>query len=120
MPKMNNEPRIYGSRWDKARLRFLQQHPLCVMCEQQGRITAATVVDHIKPHKLKDALNSGDSKVIAKAQKLFWDTKNWQGLCTSHHSSTKQRIEKRGVQIGCGEDGMPLDPSSHWYKGKGG
>ena len=46
---MNKEPRVYGSRWDKARLRFLQQHPLCVMCEQQGRITPATVVDHIVP-----------------------------------------------------------------------
>jgi len=113
---MNREPRIYGSRWDKARLRFLQQHPLCAMCEQQGRVTAATVVDHIKPHKLKDALNGGDSNAISKAQKLFWDTKNWQGLCTSHHSSTKQRIEKRGVQIGCSEDGTPLDPNSHWFK----
>ncbi|ECJ2707144.1 HNH endonuclease, partial [Salmonella enterica subsp. diarizonae] len=29
---MKKEPRIYGSKWDKARLVFLRDHPLCVMC----------------------------------------------------------------------------------------
>lgn len=112
----NNGPRVYGSRWDKARLSFLTAHPLCVMCQQQGRIAAATVVDHITPHKLKEALRSGDSVAIARAQKLFWSRSNWQGLCKQHHDSTKQRMEKRGVVIGCDESGNPLDPASHWFK----
>ena len=90
---MNNEPRIYGSKWDRARLVFLKAHPLCVMCQEQGRVTAATVVDHITPHKLKEALRSCDRDAIAKAQKLFWSQRNWQGLCKQHHDSTKQRIE---------------------------
>ncbi|HAX5241948.1 TPA: HNH endonuclease [Escherichia coli] len=107
---------IYNSRWERFRLAYLQAHPLCVMCHQQGRITAATVVDHIKPHRLKEALRSGDREAIAKAQKLFWDQKNWQGLCRQHHDATKQRMEKRGVTIGCDENGMPLDSGSHWYK----
>ncbi|MGG0794549.1 HNH endonuclease signature motif containing protein [Brevibacillus laterosporus] len=47
-------------------------NPLCVRCKERQKITAATVVDHITPHK-------GD--VV-----LFWDEKNWQGLCTSCHS----------------------------------
>lgn len=110
------EPRIYGSRWDKARLSFLRSHPLCVMCQQQGRIEAAVVVDHIEPHKLKDALKSGDHLAISKAQKLFWDRGNWQGLCKQHHDSTKQRMEKRGTAIGCDANGLPLDRSSHWFK----
>ncbi|WP_328203649.1 hypothetical protein [Brevibacillus nitrificans] len=38
----------------------------------EGNVGAATVVDHIIPHK-------GDKE-------LFWDQKNWQGLCDSHHS----------------------------------
>ncbi|AFJ47154.1 HNH endonuclease [Shimwellia blattae] len=112
---MTGNPRIYGSKWDKARRLFLRAHPLCVMCQQQGQTTAATVVDHIIPHKLKDALRAGDPRAIARAQKLFWDRGNWQGLCAPHHGSTKQRMEKRGVIIGCDENGMPLDPSSHWF-----
>lgn len=111
---MNKEPRVYSSRWDKARLRFLQQHPLCVMCEQQGRITPATLVDHIEPHKLKDALKSGNPLAISKAQLLFWDKENWQALCKAHHDSTKQRMEKSGTVIGCDANGYPLDPASHW------
>lgn len=111
------EPRVYGSRWDKARRLFLQANPLCVMCHQQGRTAAATVVDHITPHRLKEALKSGDKETIAKAQKLFWDSSNWQGLCTSHHNSTKQKMEKRGAGlIGCDVNGYPLDPDSHWNK----
>jgi len=112
------EPRIYSSRWDKARREFLRSNPLCVMCHQQGRVEAATVVDHIRPHRLKEALRGNDAAAIAVAQKLFWDRKNWQGLCTSHHSSTKQRMEKREKVIGCDENGIPLDPGSHWFKKK--
>jgi 5-methylcytosine-specific restriction enzyme A len=111
-----SEPRIYNSRWDKARQSFLKSHPLCVMCHRQGRAVAATVVDHIKPHRLKEAINGGKQEEIAKAQKLFWDKTNWQPLCKQHHDSTKQREEKRGHVIGCDENGMPLDPSSHWRK----
>lgn len=110
------EPRVYGSRWAKARVTFLRDNPLCVMCQQQGRIEAATVVDHIEPHRLKEALMSGNTVQIGKAQKLFWDRKNWQSLCTSHHSSTKQRQEKSGHVAGCTADGMPIDPNSHWNR----
>lgn len=110
------KPNVYGGRWAKVRLAYLTKHPLCVMCDEQGRITAATVVDHIIPHRLKDALASKDSEQIAKAQKLFWDTSNYQSLCASHHNSTKQRMEKSGVVVGCSRDGIPLDPNSHWNK----
>lgn len=63
--------RGYGSQWQKARLGWLMKHPLCVHCEQRGRVTAATVVDHITPHK-------GD-------RHLFWDRDNWQSLCKPCH-----------------------------------
>ncbi|MGL9721541.1 HNH endonuclease [Symbiopectobacterium sp.] len=93
----------------------MRAYPLCRMCQEQGRVTAAVVVDHIIPHKLKEALKSGNKIAIAKAQTLFWDKKNWQGLCVPHHSSTKQRMEKRDKIIGCDENGIPLDPDSHWF-----
>ncbi len=49
----------------------LRRHPLCVRCKAQGRFTAATVVDHIIPHR-------GDPH-------LMWDESNWQALCKSCH-----------------------------------
>jgi 5-methylcytosine-specific restriction protein A len=46
-------------------------HPLCEECKRNGRLTPATVVDHITPHK-------GN-------RELFWDESNWQALCKSCH-----------------------------------
>lgn len=77
--KQSSASRGYGYRWQQARARHLRSQPLCVMCQAEGRVTAATVVDHIVPHR-------GD-------QSLFWRESNWQSLCAHHHSSTKQREE---------------------------
>ncbi len=65
-----------------AREQFLREHPLCAYCEAEGRAVAASVVDHKVPHR-------GD-------QDLFWDRGNWQSLCSTCHSSTKQREEAQG------------------------
>ena len=61
----------YTRRWQQARDRFLKTHPLCVRCQAAGKLTPATVVDHIVPHR-------GD-------QVLFWDQNNWQALCKPCH-----------------------------------
>ena len=74
------EEKGYNRRWQKARRIFLNSHPLCVRCQQQGKIVTATVVDHIIPHR-------GD-------QKLFWDRSNWQPLCKPCHD-TKTMTEDR-------------------------
>ena len=63
--------RGYDARWQKASKAFLQAHPLCVRCMEEGRYTKATIVDHIKPHR-------GDPT-------LFWDEGNWQPLCKWCH-----------------------------------
>ena len=72
---------LYGRRWRKARVLFLQANPLCAHCTRQGRTGAATDVDHVIPHK-------GD-------ERLFWDETNWQPLCKAHHS-TKTAKEDGG------------------------
>lgn len=94
--------RGYGNRWQKARAGFLRIHPLCRMCQAIGRSTAATVVDHIVPHR-------GDNA-------LFWDKTNWQPLCKPCHDRHKQRIEKSGTESGCGIDGVPIDKNHHWNR----
>lgn len=68
--------RGYDEKWRKYRKWFLSLHPLCVRC---GR--AATVVDHIRPHK-------GDAR-------LFWDGGNHQALCKRCHD-TKTASEDGG------------------------
>lgn len=80
--------RGYGYKWQQARDAFLHEHPLCECPEcDAGRlqVTAATVVDHKEPHRLDQALASGDAAAITKAQHLFWDRKNWQAMSKPHH-----------------------------------
>lgn len=72
--------RGYDSRWRKARVRFLKANPLCVKCNGEGKVVAATVVDHVIPHR-------GDHV-------LFWDESNWQALCKGCHD-TKTMTEDR-------------------------
>jgi len=79
--KGNSSERGYTWAWTKARNAFLRDHPLCVYCRNEGRVTAANVVDHIIPHQ-------GN-------QELFWDESNWQSLCRSHHDSDKAEQEGR-------------------------
>jgi 5-methylcytosine-specific restriction protein A len=63
--------RGYGARWRAYRLRFLAAAPLCQICARAGRTEAATVVDHVTPHKGDEA--------------LFWDPKNHRPLCKRCH-----------------------------------
>ena len=64
--------RGYSARWQKARLRYLREHPLCVECLSVGVVEPAEVVDHIEPHR-------GNYD-------LFWNEDNWQSLCLMHHN----------------------------------
>lgn len=41
--------RGYGASWRKLRAHVMQGEPLCRICKADGRITAATEVDHITP-----------------------------------------------------------------------
>nr|WP_093412010.1 HNH endonuclease signature motif containing protein [Salipiger profundus] len=72
----SSSARGYTGSWDRARAEFLRKHPFCRRCGER-----AAVVDHKIPHR-------GD-------QALFWDRANWQPLCTTCHSSAKQRDERR-------------------------
>jgi 5-methylcytosine-specific restriction endonuclease McrA len=82
---------------------YLARNPLCVHCERVGRMTSATVVDHVIPHR-------GD-------RNLFWDMANWQaldadcharkgaresGLARCNHNGAILRIGKRNVCVLCG------------------
>lgn len=91
------------ARWKRTRADQLQREPLCRMCSEQGRVTAATVCDHRDNEAKKDPARFFDGP--------------FDSLCAPHHDSTKQREEKRGHVIGSDESGAPLDPRHPWNKG---
>ena len=76
-----------SSRWQRLRKQFLMRHPLCVECKKRDRVTPATVVDHVIPHKGNE--------------ELFWNQENWQALCKSCHDrkTAKEdgRWRKKGI-----------------------
>lgn len=90
--------RGYDSRWAKARLYYLRKHPLCVNCARHSRVVMATVVDHMTPHKLKEAKDSGDPVRIEAASRLFWDSDNWASLCATCHNVVAQQCERNGIR----------------------
>lgn len=75
----NAGERGYGRQWRKAREKYLGENPLCVMHLAQGEIVAASVVDHVVPHR-------GDNE-------KFWDVGNWQSLCKRCHDAKTARGE---------------------------
>lgn len=76
-------PRMRGRAWMNKRARWLSDHPLCVMCEQRGRVTAAQHVDHVI--ELQDGGKDDES--------------NYQSLCVACHqikTTDEARIRARG------------------------
>jgi 5-methylcytosine-specific restriction protein A len=63
-PRTRNDNRTFR----RGRRAFLSAHPICAICQRK----AATVLDHVVPHR-------GDSE-------LFWDQSNWQALCVTCHN----------------------------------
>lgn len=89
---------MYDRRWRRRRAAHLKANPLCVMCEPRGLIEAATVADHITPHRGDPALFKGPL----------------QSLCTACHSGMKQEFEATGRLRGTDLSGNPTDPMHPW------
>jgi 5-methylcytosine-specific restriction endonuclease McrA len=66
--------------WLDRRALQLARDPLCRQCKAQGRTEAATVADHVIPHR-------GDWSLFIGGE--------LQSLCQSCHSGAKQREEAR-------------------------
>ncbi len=86
----------YGTqRWRRRARMQLMLEPLCRMCADRGDVRAATVADHVVPHR-------GNAV-------LFWHG-DLQSLCTNDHNQVKQREEARGYADSVDVDGWPADP----------
>ena len=81
--KESDDRALYNWQWAKYSKARLRRDPLCIglrlvpggpiviNTHEEGVVVAATLTDHIVPHK-------GD-------RKLFWDTKNHQSGCKTCH-----------------------------------
>jgi 5-methylcytosine-specific restriction protein A len=70
------------------------------MCERRGKISAASVVDHIDPH-------GGDWTKFCCGEV--------QSLCKACHDSLKRFVEGRGYLPDIGLDGAPVDTRHPCY-----
>ena len=93
-------PVAYGfhqtARWKRLRKLQLTEEPLCRFCLARGVVRAATVADHVEPHK-----NNWTKFVTGKLQ----------SLCYECHNSTKQQIELHGHHRAVDSNGLPIDPN---------
>jgi 5-methylcytosine-specific restriction protein A len=90
-------------RWRTRAKHQLQVKPLCALCEEQGRVTPATIADHDPPHK-------GDYNAFLLGP--------IRSLCKTCHDGL-QGIKARGYSSTIGDDGFPIDPR-HPFNASGG
>ena len=93
MHKAAPTPRIRGAKGQKLRARRLARtNGLCEDCQAEGRVTLATVVDHIVP------LAHGGAE----------SDENTRNLCKSHHDARTAEQFGFRQKIGIGLDGWPV------------
>jgi 5-methylcytosine-specific restriction enzyme A len=86
--------RGYGRRHVELRAQMLQQEPLCRECKKKGRVTAATIADHITS--------------LAKRGAAY-DFDNMQPLCRRCHDKKTLVEQGKRPRPTIGPDGWPVD-----------
>jgi len=75
--------RIRGEKLQRLRAQLFAKQPLCALCLQAGRVTIATIRDHI----VNLAAPGGTDTV-----------ENTQGLCEACHTKKTEDERKRGIR----------------------
>lgn len=89
---------LNGKAWRVLRESVLAGEPCCRHCVARGLTVAATDVDHWD----NDSTNN--------------ELVNLVPLCHECHSRKTAKDMGRNVAMGCGVDGVPLDPCHPWNK----
>lgn len=71
--------------WKELRKIALARNPICMLCEQEGKLTPAKEVNHIIP--------------ATKDKTKFFDLNNLQPLCTYHHRVITRRENSRYARL---------------------
>lgn len=79
--------KVYNSkRWKLLRAAYIQAHPLCEICLQEGRTTAAEHVHHVTPFR--------KGKTALEREQLAFDGGNLQALCRECHEKEHDKLKK--------------------------
>lgn len=89
--------RGYTYRWAQYSTLYRKKHPLCVMCEREGKIVGSQHVDHI-------------IAVRGAKDPMFWKEENHQALCQSCHS--RKTIAEDGGFVGKWKSVIPTPKGS--------
>lgn len=76
----NAADRGYAADWQRVRLAVLCDEPLCRPCRAAGRVTEATLVDHVTP------LSEGGARL---------DRSNLEPMCVGCHARKTARDKAR-------------------------
>ena len=89
--------------WRRRAKHQLRHDPLCVLCLEAGRLTAATIADHHPPHK-------GDYNKFVLGP--------LRSLCRDCHQG-QWAVDKRGYSDAAHDDGLPIDPRHPFNAARG-
>ena len=81
---------ITSDRWRRLRRDVLSRHPMCQRCQDEGRLTPATEVHHVRP------VEDGTTK--AERARLLFVPHNLRALCHSCHLATHLEMGRGGKQ----------------------
>lgn len=71
--------RGYDRKWKKFRLRYMAENPLCVDCEQRGKVRAAEHIHHVE-------------KLVDRPE-LKYEADNLMALCERCHNARTAKGE---------------------------
>lgn len=81
----------YTAQWRRMRIAKLMSEPLCRHCQQQGKTTPATDIDHIKPINPHDVWDLQCGKYGNPV-----DYDNLQSLCKQCHA--RKTASTKGIE----------------------
>lgn len=80
--------KIYNStQWKKLRKAYLMEHPLCEVCQQEGHVTPAVEIHHIR------SISSGNDELEMKD--IAYNPYNLMALCEYHHHEIHNEDRKQ-------------------------
>jgi len=78
-------PRIRGGKLIKLRKELFDRSPLCATCERLGRVTVATIRDHIVP------LAEGGTEDDSNTQPLCWNCNEVKRIAEAKRGMSRNR-----------------------------
>lgn len=81
---------IHTGRWLRLRRNILTAHPLCERCQEQGIITPATEVHHVRP--VEEAVGK------AERRQRMYDPHNLCALCHDCHVKVHTEMGRSGKE----------------------